>query len=42
LSSSLLVFKVTRQELAGAEGVLPDADSRAEFLKLARQYGALR
>jgi pimeloyl-ACP methyl ester carboxylesterase len=39
---ALLVFKVTGQELAGAEGVLPGADSRAEFLQLARQYGALR
>jgi hypothetical protein len=38
----LLVFKVTRQELTGAEAVLPDADSRAEFLQLGRQYGALR
>jgi pimeloyl-ACP methyl ester carboxylesterase len=39
---ALLVFKVTRQELTGVEDVLPDADSRAEFLQLARQYGALR
>jgi pimeloyl-ACP methyl ester carboxylesterase len=39
---ALLVFKVTKQELTGVEDVLPDADSRAEFLQLARQYGALR
>lgn len=39
---ALLVFKVTGQELTGAENVLPDADSRAEFLQLAREYGALR
>jgi pimeloyl-ACP methyl ester carboxylesterase len=39
---ALLVFKVTRQELTGAENVLPDAESRAEFLQLARQYGVLR
>ena len=38
----LLVLKVTGQELTGAENVLPDADSRAEFWQLARQYGALR
>jgi len=39
---ALLVLKVTRQQLAGAERVLPDANSRAEFLQLVRQYGALR
>lgn len=39
---ALLVFKVAGQELTGAENVLPDADSRAEFLQLGRQYGALR
>lgn len=39
---ALLVLRVTGQELAGAEDVLPDADSRAEFLQLAQQYGALR
>jgi pimeloyl-ACP methyl ester carboxylesterase len=39
---ALLVFKVTGQELTGAEDVLADADSRAEFLQLARRYGALR
>jgi len=31
------VFKVTKQELTGIEDVLPDADSRAEFLQLVRQ-----
>ena len=34
---ALLVFKVTKQELTGIEDVLPDADSRAEFLQLVRQ-----
>jgi len=39
---ALLAFRVTGQELTGAENVLPGANSRAEFLQLARQYGALR
>lgn len=39
LGFALLVLKTTGQELAGAESVLPDAASRAEYLRLARQYG---
>ncbi|MDH7486986.1 MAG: hypothetical protein QHJ81_12005 [Anaerolineae bacterium] len=39
---ALLVLKVTGQELHGVEQVLPDADSQAEFLRLAREVGALR
>ena len=39
---ALLVLKVTGQELAGAQEVLPDADSRAEFTQLGREHGALR
>ena len=34
---ALLVFRVTKQDLTGVEDVLPDADSRAEFLQLLRQ-----
>lgn len=39
---ALLVFQVTGQELRGVEQVLPDAASQAEFLRLAREVGALR
>ena len=39
---ALLVLKVTGRELIGAEDALPDAASREEFLKLARDVGALR
>lgn len=38
----LLVYKVTGQGLVGAERVLPDPESRAQYLDLARQYGVLR
>jgi pimeloyl-ACP methyl ester carboxylesterase len=39
---ALLVLKVTGQELLGAEHALPDDVARAEFVRLAREVGALR
>ncbi|MFQ5854448.1 MAG: serine aminopeptidase domain-containing protein [Anaerolineae bacterium] len=42
VSFALLVLKVTGEELIGVESVLPDASSRAEFLQLAEQHGALK
>jgi len=38
----MLVLKVTGQELADVHRALPDASAQAEFLRLARQHGALR
>ena len=39
---ALLTYKVSGQPLVGAERALPDRDSRAEFVRLARRQGALR
>jgi len=38
---ALLVFKASGQELTGAKSVLSDAESQAEFLKLAKEHGVL-
>ena len=39
---ALLVLKVTGQELINAQRALPDAGAQAEFLRLAKEHGALR
>ena len=39
---ALLVLKVTGQELINAQRALPDAGAQAEFLRLAKENGALR
>ena len=38
---ALLVLKVTGQELTNAQRALPDASAQAEFLRLAKEHGAL-
>jgi pimeloyl-ACP methyl ester carboxylesterase len=37
-----LTLQVTGRELLNAQAALPDAGSQAEFLRLAREYGAMR
>jgi pimeloyl-ACP methyl ester carboxylesterase len=39
---ALLVLKVTGRELIGAQMALPDFGAQAEFLRLAKEHGALR
>ncbi len=39
---ALLVLKVSGRELIGAQMALPDSGAQAEFLRLAKEHGALR